>query len=285
MSSTAGTTAPSTTSTELRAGFIDIMPVLVAAMPIGLLWGTLAVGKGLTPLEASIMSAAVFAGAAQFIALEVWGQPAPWVVLGITALIVNLRHVLMGASLARHFGAIPRRLQLPLMWFMADENWALAERRALERPVTLPYYLGLTVPMVTVWIAELFDRRVRGPRLRAARGAGLRFRVLGHVHRHRGRLRAHGPDGCRSGRQCHRLGRRQGVHRGAVVHPHRRAHRRRGGGSTLEAGAAVSLDPATILAIVAMALATGFTRLAGWFLTGLLGVGAVLSQPTGLLRP
>ena len=154
MSSTAKTTAPSTTSAELRAGVIDIVPVLVAAAPVGLLWGTLAVGKGLTPLEASIMSAAVFAGAAQFIALEVWTQPAPWLLLGITALIVNLRHVLMGASLVRHFGAIPRRWHLPLMWFMADQNWALAERRALERPVTLPYYLGLTVPIVSVWIAS-----------------------------------------------------------------------------------------------------------------------------------
>ena len=96
---------------EFRQGVIDIFPVIAAASVIGLLWGTLAASKGLSPLETGLMSASIFAGAAQFVAIELWQDPAPWFFLTMTVLIVNVRHVLMGASLSRHMGNIPSGCQ------------------------------------------------------------------------------------------------------------------------------------------------------------------------------
>ena len=55
---------------EAQDGVIDIWPVMVAAVPIGLLFGALCVGKGLSILEAGLMSLLVFAGGAQFAAVE-----------------------------------------------------------------------------------------------------------------------------------------------------------------------------------------------------------------------
>ena len=136
---------------DLRQGVFDVAPVLVAATPIGLLWGTLAAGKGLSPFESWLMSATVFAGAAQFVAIEVWHDPVPWVLLTVTALIVNIRHVLMGASLSRHMGGIDRRWHPAMMFLMADENWAFSERRALKAPLSLGYYFGLALPMWFAW--------------------------------------------------------------------------------------------------------------------------------------
>ncbi|WP_119392556.1 AzlC family ABC transporter permease [Taklimakanibacter lacteus] len=141
----------SKTAVEFRQGVIDIFPVIAAASVIGLLWGTLAAGKGLSPLETGLMSASIFAGAAQFVAIELWQDPAPWFFLTVTVLIVNVRHVLMGASLSRHMGNIPPGWQAPLLYMMADENWAFSERRALTRPLTMAYYLGLGLPMVITW--------------------------------------------------------------------------------------------------------------------------------------
>ncbi len=136
---------------DLRQGIFDVAPVVVAATPIGLLWGTLAAGKGLSPFESWLMSATVFAGAAQFVAIEVWRDPVPWVLLTVTALIVNIRHVLMGASLSRHMGGIDRRWHPAMMFLMADENWAFSERRALKAPLSLGYYFGLALPMWFAW--------------------------------------------------------------------------------------------------------------------------------------
>lgn len=118
---------PYSFSKEFREGVLDILPVIVAAAPIGLLWGTL-------------------------VALDLWRDPVPWILLTVTVFIVNIRHVLMGASLARHMDAIPSRWRAPLMFLMADENWAFAERRALTRPLTTGYYLGLALPMIVTWV-------------------------------------------------------------------------------------------------------------------------------------
>lgn len=125
--------------------------MVVAYVPIGLLWGTLAAAKGISPLEAVLMSVIVFAGSAQFVAVEMWRDPVPVLLLTFTALIINIRHVLMSASLSRHINHIPRAWHPLVAYFLVDESWALAERRVLETPLTLAYYLGITLPLGATW--------------------------------------------------------------------------------------------------------------------------------------
>lgn len=138
---------------DFQRGFLDILPILAAAFPIGLLWGTLAVKKGLSPLEAGLTSAGVFAGAAQFVAIDLWRDPTPWLLVAFSVFVVNIRHVLMGASLSRHIDHIPRAMRPVAMFLMVDEVWAFAERRVLTRPLTSSYYLGLGLPLWINWVA------------------------------------------------------------------------------------------------------------------------------------
>src|SRR5262245_26994969 len=137
---------------EFRRGVVDILPVVTAAVPIGLLFGTLAAAKGITPLEAVLMSATVFAGAAQFVAVDLWTNPVPVLLLTLTVFIVNIRHVLMGVSFARHMGRFREALRPLAMFFLVDENWAFAERRALAGPLPPAYWWGMGVAMWTQWV-------------------------------------------------------------------------------------------------------------------------------------
>ncbi len=138
---------------EFTAGALTILPLLVAVVVYGLLFGTLAAQKGLSPLEVAIMSATVFAGASQFVAVEIWTSPPGIVLLGATALMVNLRHVLMGAALAPFLKGWSHGQIYGGLHFMADENWAFTLKRAAKTPVTPAYYLGLALPLYFGWIA------------------------------------------------------------------------------------------------------------------------------------
>lgn len=142
---------------DFAAGALTILPLLVAVVVYGLLFGTLAVQKGLSPLEVAIMSATVFAGASQFVALEIWTSPPSVALLGATALMVNLRHVLMGAALAPFLKGWSRGQIYGGLHFMADENWAFTLKRAGQTPeagrVSPAYYLGLALPLYFGWIA------------------------------------------------------------------------------------------------------------------------------------
>jgi 4-azaleucine resistance transporter AzlC len=160
---------------EFRRGALEILPILLAAFPIGLLWGTLAVKKGFSPLETGLASASAFGGAAQFVAIDLWREPVPWFLVIVSVFVVNARHVLMGASLSRHLGHIAPRLRPFVMFLLVDEVWALAERRALKRPLTWSYYLGLGLPLWVNWIVASVMGAIIGRSLGEPAAYGLDF--------------------------------------------------------------------------------------------------------------
>jgi 4-azaleucine resistance transporter AzlC len=139
-------------SSEVRDGVHDILPAALAAIPIGLLFGALCVSKGLSPLEVAIMSAMVCAGAAQFAAVEIWGQPVPIAAIMFSTLLVNARHVLMGASLGPKTGAFTRLQRMFGFYVLSDENWALSERRTAFRPLKPAYFLTMGAVLYVNWV-------------------------------------------------------------------------------------------------------------------------------------
>lgn len=160
---------------DFAAGVLTILPLLVAVVVYGLLFGTLAAQKGLSPLEVAIMSATVFAGASQFVAVEIWTSPPAVVLLAATALMVNLRHVLMGAALAPFLKGWPRGATALSLYMMADENWAFALRRGATAPLTPAYYLGLALPLYVGWIVCTFFGTIFGGVLQDPARYGLDF--------------------------------------------------------------------------------------------------------------
>jgi 4-azaleucine resistance transporter AzlC len=136
---------------DFKSGVSDGWPMFLAYVPIAMLWGTLAAAKGFSPLEALLMSALVYAGASQFVAIEMWVDPLPIILMVFTIFIINIRHVLYAASLSRHLNGIRGGWHPFLMYVLTDEAWALLERRALTQPLTLGYYVGVAVPLWPTW--------------------------------------------------------------------------------------------------------------------------------------
>jgi predicted branched-subunit amino acid permease len=136
---------------EFRQGLRDIAPMTIAYAPIAALWGTVAASKGLSPLEAVLMSAGLYSGAAQFVAMDLWNTGIPLVMLVLTIATVSLRHVLMSASIARHIASFPKLKASALLFWLTDEAWAMLERRALTKPITPSYFLGVGMPLWPNW--------------------------------------------------------------------------------------------------------------------------------------
>lgn len=138
---------------EALRGFFDILPLMAGAAPFALLLGSLAVQKDLSPLEVTLMSISVYAGSSQFIAIDIWSTPVPVLAIVGTTLLVNLRHVLMGAALAPHLGQMNRWQRLFVVSIHSDETWAMSLQRVgrVEHGLTPAYALGMFVPFYLQW--------------------------------------------------------------------------------------------------------------------------------------
>ncbi len=142
---------------DFARGAVHMMPMSMAAAPFGIMVGVLAARLDWGLSDILLMSATVFAGAAQFTALGMWpqssGDAAAAIsgIIGITALI-NLRHLLMGAAIAPYIRPLPWRVKGAFLFTMADENWAIAMTAARRKALSGAYLMGTTLPFYVNWL-------------------------------------------------------------------------------------------------------------------------------------
>ncbi len=143
---------PQSRRAEFWSGVRDEIPLLVGVAPFGMAYGALAVESGVSGAMAQAMSAIIFAGASQVVAIELIGST-PAVVLVFTVLLVNLRHVLYGASLAPDVAALPTRWRWLLAYLLTDEAYAVTIARYQRDPSSRRhwYFLGAGLALWAIW--------------------------------------------------------------------------------------------------------------------------------------
>ena len=102
------------------------LPVAISIASYGVVWGVLAGQAGLTPLEVLLMSGIVYAGASQFVAIDMWSPTSlPIASIVVATAVINLRMLLMTATLRPQFEHLLRWRALLAMFLVSDEVWAM----------------------------------------------------------------------------------------------------------------------------------------------------------------
>ena len=151
---TTATKAYGSHSAEFIAGFRDTFPLVVGAVPFGIIFGALAGTEGLSFWAAMGMSLFVFAGASQFIGAELVATGTSWQIIVITTFIVNLRHLLYGASMVPYYRKLSHFWKIVLSFGLTDETFAVAIGRYRKKDNSDHkhfYNLGSMVFMYTNW--------------------------------------------------------------------------------------------------------------------------------------
>lgn len=125
---------------SLFRGAVANIPLAVSAITYGSVLGVLSAQKGVTWAEMSAMNILMFAGSAQFVMVDMWQAPLSVAAISIAVFIINLRYLLIGASLQPVFSGSSFRHKAFFMHLVADENWAvtIAEHR---KSGTDPFFL------------------------------------------------------------------------------------------------------------------------------------------------
>ena len=144
-------------------------------------FGAAASAKGLSLFEAVLMSALVYAGVSQLVAMELWRPEWTWGAIVALAFVtatvnartilqaaslqpwfarypwfvtatVNARSILQGASLQPWFAGYPRLVNAFQLFVFTDANWLIGTRYRAEGGNDLGVVLGAGLCLWTVWL-------------------------------------------------------------------------------------------------------------------------------------
>jgi 4-azaleucine resistance transporter AzlC len=159
-------------------GARDAVPLVIGTFPFGLVVGVISDAKGLSLLETLLMSALVFAGSSQLLALELWTDPAPVAAATVAALVVNMRLAPMGAALAPWLDRL-RGLRLwGTLSTLVDHSYALSAAEMRRGGRDAGYLLGVALALWCFWLVAVGVGHVAGAVVRLPPGHPLYFAAI-----------------------------------------------------------------------------------------------------------
>jgi len=150
-------------------------PMLIGLLPFGLVVGVVSIGRGLSLAECLTMSALVFAGAAQLLALELWTDPAPVLAATLAAAVVNIRMAPMGAALAPWLDRLRGWRLWGTLGTLVDHSFAMSMAEIRSGGRDAGYLLGTALVLYAGWIVSVAAGHLLGGAVRLPPGHPLFF--------------------------------------------------------------------------------------------------------------
>lgn len=138
-----------------KQGISAGMPIMLGYLPIAITYGVLAKQTGLSLLEITMMSVFVFAGASQFMAVNMIAVGAGIMEIITATFVLNFRHFVMSLSFMNRMRHIETRKKAPVSLGLTDETFAVSAlnpEKAQEKKGIL-FYAGLILTAYISWIA------------------------------------------------------------------------------------------------------------------------------------
>jgi len=135
---------------EFFRGIGDQLPLQLGVVPFGLVFGVLGIASGLSPPQTILMSSIVFGGASQVVFAQLWATGASPLIVGSSVAVINLRHMLYSAVVAKYLRPLSLVWRIILGYLLTDEAFAISIKRfeTTDRPELAHYHLlgsGMTL--------------------------------------------------------------------------------------------------------------------------------------------
>jgi len=108
----------------LKMAFPLTVPVLLGYVSVGIAFGILVVKSGLSIWFALMMSGFIYAGAMQFVAIQLLLSPINLIQIGMITLFVNIRHLFYGLSFIDLFKTFGGKKHY-MIFALTDETYSL----------------------------------------------------------------------------------------------------------------------------------------------------------------
>lgn len=144
-----------TKKTRYHNGMKAAIPVILGFIPVGIAYAIMARQAGFTVLETCSMSAMVFAGASQMMAVGMTEQGASILVIMLATFILNLRHLIMSTCVMNRMRDGGTKARLLAAFGVTDESFAIFTTEE-EKNSSVVFFLGLITVTYLSWNVGTF---------------------------------------------------------------------------------------------------------------------------------
>lgn len=143
----------SLTVTTAKKAFISSLPVMAGYVCLGIGFGVLLQSAGYSFLWAILMSAFIYAGSMQYVAVDLLSGGASLISTAVMTLMVNARHLFYGISMLESYKDVGKLKPLLAFW-LTDETYSLvcSEELLPEGVDRKKYYLFLSMMNQCYWV-------------------------------------------------------------------------------------------------------------------------------------
>jgi 4-azaleucine resistance transporter AzlC len=135
---------------EVKLAFKHSMPVVAGYIPVAMAFGVLA--EKYIGLHSILMSATVFAGASQFVALQmIMTLASPFFII-FTVFLINLRHILMSSYISVYHSEQSLVKKCLIAFGLTDETFAISSKELKEINNRFGYQITLNTVCYSSWI-------------------------------------------------------------------------------------------------------------------------------------
>jgi predicted branched-subunit amino acid permease len=158
---------PTTKRQAFTQGLVHILPLTLGVIPFGLVTGIAGIKAGLTPFEITTMSALVYAGASQLVALQLMSTGSSIFFVLLAVIVVNLRYIMYSSAVAKHLKPLSQPLRALAAFELVDQNFVLTLNRSKElgEKLTPWFFIGSGVPLWVGWTIFTFIGATVGARV------------------------------------------------------------------------------------------------------------------------
>lgn len=136
---------------DFFAGVRGALPILIGVIPFAMISGVAAVNVKLTLFETMGISMIVFAGASQLVVFQLMSAGSPWIIMVLTAWIINLRFMMYSATLAPYLQNLSVGSKALLAYMLSDQAFGISVSHfSVNKKVSHRwFYFGAAL---TIWI-------------------------------------------------------------------------------------------------------------------------------------
>lgn len=137
-------------NSNIKEGIVSASPVVIGYLPIAIAFGLLAKNTGISIGDTSLFSILIYAGASQFMALDLISAGVGTGSIILATFLLNLRHLMMTASLSVKMEDVKKKYLPVIAYGVTDETFSVLSFK--EGKLNLAYILTVNILSNLSWV-------------------------------------------------------------------------------------------------------------------------------------